>query len=186
MKKLLAVLLLGAALFSTAAQAADDYITLPTLDGKKIHVKGTDNGLEFKEFKGKVVFLEFWGTHCPPCLISIPNYIKLQQKYRDKLAIVAIEVQDTPKEQLKQFVEAKGINYNVIPYRDALEFVNYIGKRAQWQGSIPFLLILDKAGNVVTMQVGLLNEKALDGIVQELSKLSTKKTDAKSENTPKK
>ena len=92
MKKLLAVLLLGAALFSTAAQAADDYITLPTLDGKKIHVKGTDNGLEFKEFKGKVVFLEFWGTHCPPCLISIPNYIKLQEKYKDKLAIVAIEV----------------------------------------------------------------------------------------------
>lgn len=178
MKKLFALLFLGAALLATSVQAADDAIVLPTINGKKLHVKGTENGLDIAEYRGKVIFLEFWGTHCPPCLISIPNYIKLQAKYKEKLAIVAIEVQDTPKDQLKKFADAKGINYDVIPYRDALDFVNYIGKRASWKGSIPFLLILDKAGNVVTMQVGLLNEKALEGLIEELDKMPAKKSAA--------
>jgi len=148
---------------------SDGYI-LPTVDGKKIHVKNTENGLDFKEFEGRVVFLEFWGTRCPPCRMSIPNYIKLKNKFKDKLAIVAIEVQDTPKEALKSFVKAKGINYNVVAYRDAYDFVSDIAKRAQWRGAIPFLIILDKAGNVVTMQLGLLNEEALSGVVEKLSK----------------
>ena len=171
MKKLLALLLVGAAFLTTSAQAADDSIVLPTVEGKKIHVKGTENGLDFKEYRGRVVFLEFWGTHCPPCLISVPNYIKLKKMFKDKLAIVAIEVQDTPADKLKKFAEAKGINYDVVPYRDAYSFVNYVGKRAGWKGSIPFLIILDKSGNVVTMQVGLLNEKALEGIVEKLSEM---------------
>ncbi|WP_457608753.1 TlpA family protein disulfide reductase [Nitratifractor sp.] len=174
MKKLIMSLLLGSFL-TLSLHATEDVLTLPTITGKQLHFKGTENGLEVEEYKGKVVFLEFWGTHCPPCLISIPNYIKLQSKYKDKLAIVAVEVQDTPKEQLKKFVEAKGINYDIISYREGLPLVDYITRRAQWQGNIPFLLILDKQGNVVTMQVGLLNEKALDGIVQELSKLPAKK-----------
>ena len=166
--------LLATLFFAISAQAAEEPLVLPTISGKKLHVIGTKNGLKFQEYQGKVVFLEFWGTHCPPCLISIPNYIKLQSKYKDKLAIVAVEVQDTPKEALKTFAAGKGMNYDVIPYRDAVDFVEYVTKRAGWEGSIPFLLILDKNGNVVTMQVGLLNEKALDGIVAKLSEIPTK------------
>ncbi len=173
MKKLM-IGLLATLFLAISSHAAEEALVLPTISGKKIHVIGTQNGLKFQEYQGKVVFLEFWGTHCPPCRMSIPNYIKLQKKYKNKLAIVAIEVQDTPKEALKTFVKEQGINYNVIAYRDAVNFVGYISKRARWQGSIPFLIILDKNGNVVTMQVGLLNEKALDGLVAKLSEIPSK------------
>ncbi|WP_456431692.1 TlpA family protein disulfide reductase [Nitratifractor sp.] len=166
-----------------APKAGSGYHTLTTIDGKTIHYKGTRNGLEIKEYKGKIVFLEFWGTHCPPCRMSIPHYIALNKKYKDKLAMLAVEVQDTPKALLKQFVQSRGINYDVVAYRDALPFVNYIARRAQWNGSIPFLIIFDQNGNVVTMQVGLLNEKALAGVIEELSKIQAKKSAA---STPKK
>ena len=175
MKKRIFTILLALSFLPLMAQSKNDaYMSLPTVQGSKIHVKGTENGLEFKEFKGKIVFLEFWGTHCPPCLMSIPHYIDLTKKYGDKFKMVAVEVQDTPKNLLKEFVKARGINYNVVAYRDALPFVRYIAQRAGWNASIPFLMIFDKNGNVVTMQVGLLNEKALAGIIQQLSKAKVK------------
>jgi len=156
-------------LLSGLAQAAgNDTIALPTINGKTIHIKGTDNGLSIPEYKGKVVFLEFWGTHCPPCLASIPHYVDLISKHKDKLAMLGIEVQDTPKDQLKAFASAKGINYDVVAYRDAGAFVEYIARRAGWKGSIPFLLILDQKGNVVTMQVGMLPEAALEKVFNDL------------------
>jgi len=156
-----------AAIFSVNAVADDDFV-IPTINGKKIHIKGTANGLDIKEYKGKVMFVEFWGTHCPPCLMSIPRYIELTKKYKDKFALLAFEVQNTPKNRLKSFVNSKGINYDVVASIDAGEFVDYIAERAQWKGSIPFLLILDPSGRVVTMQLGLLDENALGKLIDKL------------------
>ena len=182
---LLTLLSLG---FVQAAQQPDKF-TLQTIDGKTLHVQGLKNGLLFKELKGKVVFLEFWGTHCPPCLMSIPHYIDLNKKYKDKMAMVAIEVQATPPEALKAFVKAKGINYNVVAHQGALDFVAYITQRTGWEGSIPYLIILDPEGGFVTGQVGLLSEKALAGVIEQLHKMEKSKnakaptTPAKEENT---
>ncbi len=182
---LLTLLSLG---FVQAAQQPDKF-TLQTIDGKTLHVQGLKNGLLFKELKGKVVFLEFWGTHCPPCLMSIPHYIDLNKKYKEKMAMVAIEVQATPPEALKAFVKAKGINYNVVSYNNAPGFIDYVMLRTGWEGSIPYLIILDPEGGFVTGQVGLLSEKALAGVIEQLHKMAKSKkakapaTPSKEENT---
>ncbi len=154
-------------------------LTLTTLSGKKLLIRGTANGLEIDKYKGKILFLEFWGTHCPPCLISIPHYIELSKKYGDRLAILAVEVQDTPAPALKKFVESHGINYDVIAYREGQPLVDYIGQRTGWQGSIPFLAIFDDRGEYVTSQVGLLPQAALEGVIKTLEKMA-----AKRKNTP--
>jgi thiol-disulfide isomerase/thioredoxin len=157
--------------WATAQEAAKaDAIVLPTLTGKQLHIIGTENGLKIDEYKGKITFLEFWGTHCPPCRISIPHYIDLMNKYKGKLNMLAIEVQDTPKERLKSYAKEKGINYDVVAYRDAGYFVEYIARRAGWKGSIPFLIILDPNGNVVTMQVGLVPQEALERVLNDMLK----------------
>jgi len=169
MKKIASILALWLAVMGLAQAAQSDYIKLPTIDGKTIQVKGTDNGLDFPQYKGKVVFLEFWGTHCPPCLASIPHYVDMIKKYKGKLAMLGIEVQNTPKVRLKAFAENKGINYDVVAYQDAGYFVDYIAKRAGWKGSIPFLLILDPQGKVITMQVGMLPQNVLEKVVNDFT-----------------
>ncbi len=169
MKKLLYSLAALCMAGGLAAAANIDYIKLPTLEGKTIHVKGTENGLEIPEYKGKVVFLEFWGTHCPPCLASIPHYVNLINKYKGKLAMLGIEVQNTPKVRLKAFAENHKMNYDVVAYQDAGYFVDYIAKRAGWKGSIPFLLILDPQGKVITMQVGMLPQEVLEKVVTDFA-----------------
>ena len=146
-------LLLSSFVFSS--EVKQPAFKLPTIDGKVITVQGSKNGISVPEFKGKVIFLEFWGTHCPPCLYSIPKYIELTKKYKDKVAMLAIEVQGTPKEQLKAFAKAKGMNYNLFTQDETMDFVRYIAQRAGWRGAIPFLIVFDTNGNVIDIQKGL-------------------------------
>jgi thiol-disulfide isomerase/thioredoxin len=177
MKKIFAGLLTLLVMGTLTHAAENDFIKLSTIDGKTIHIKGTENGLEIPEYKGIVVFLEFWGTHCPPCLASIPHYVDMIKKYKGKLAMLGIEVQNTPTAQLKTFAKNKKINYDVVAYKDAGRFVDYIAQRAGWKGSIPFLLILDPKGNVITMQVGMLPQNVLEKVVNDFTgkKASTTK-----------
>jgi len=143
---------------------------MTTTDGKALHMTGTPTGLIFDEYKGKVVFLEFFGHRCPPCLKSIPHYKKLQEKYKDDLAIIAVEVQGLDDNGLKTFTKENNINYVTISQEKAGRLVSYISQRAQWQGSIPFLVILDKKGDVQLMQAGMLPEKALESTIEQLRK----------------
>src|SRR5262245_16585623 len=43
-----------------------------------------------REWRGKVVLVNFWATWCPPCRAEIPDLIKLQNKYRDQIVIVGL------------------------------------------------------------------------------------------------
>src|SRR4249920_43072 len=56
-------------------------VAMRDIDGKSI--SSTD-------LRGKVVLVNFWATWCPPCRAEIPDLIKLQDKYRDKLVVLGI------------------------------------------------------------------------------------------------
>jgi len=164
------LLIVALSSFCFAIESKQPTFKIRTINDKIITIQGSKNGLILPEFKGKVILLEFWGVHCPPCLYSIPKYIELTKKYRDKVEMLAIEVEDTSKEELKDFVKKKGINYNIIALNDARYFVSYIGQRARWRGSIPFLIIFDKNGNVVEMQKGFSRGefRKIEGIINYL------------------
>jgi len=147
--------------------------TQPSFDivdtqGQHIQIKGTQDGLDIVGAKDKVVFLEFFGHRCPPCLQTIPHLINLKNKYKDKVEIITIEVQGLNNEQLKAFTKAKGINYHTISDNKSGSFTNYIAQRSNWQGSIPFMLVLDKKGNVQYIQAGLIPEQTLNQVTEKL------------------
>ncbi len=174
MKKLFATSLLLLSLL-THTHAAEDKrylaeMTMTDITGKTYDVTGTEQGLNIKGLEGKVIFLEFFGHKCPPCLASIPHLIKLQKKHKDNLAIVSIEVQGYNHEQVKKFAKEKGMNYIVVSEEKASELVNYIQQRAQWRGSIPFLVALDTKGDVQFVQAGMLPEASLEELISQLSK----------------
>jgi len=148
-------------------QDRDEFV-LTTITGKKIKVYGTVKGLEVPAYKGKIVLLEFWGTHCPPCRESIPHYIDIMKKYGKNVAILAIEAQDTSKSALAQFVKSKGINYDVVSSSDGAYFIDYVSKRTNWNGAIPFLMIFNKKGEFITQQIGMVPESAIVRILKKL------------------
>ena len=168
---LLSMLVLSSLIFAegntTKTVPAQPVISATTIDGKTFTFKGKKDGLEMPDnLKGKVVLVEFWGTHCPPCLMSIPHYIDLTKKYKGKVEMLAVEVQMTPKAQLAQFVKEKGINYNIFTQAENQNFVRYLATRAGWRGAIPYLLIFDTKGNVVTIKRGMVSEEYVENVVK--------------------
>jgi len=173
MNKLLTLLLVFS--FSNFIQANEKpqsfpQMTMTDVSGKTYNVAGTEQGLKIEGLEGKVVFLEFFGHKCPPCLASIPHLINLQKKYKDTLSIVSIEVQGYSHAQTAAFAKEKGMNYTVVSEEKASAVVNYIQQRAQWRGSIPFLVVLDPNGDVQFVQAGMLPESSLEELITQLSK----------------
>ncbi len=182
-KKIFFSILVALSSLAFAQNAQHPKFNIKSIDGKTFSIQGADNGLKFSgDLKGKVVLIEFWGTHCPPCRMSIPHYIDLNKKYKDKIAMLAIEVQMTPRDILLDFAKQKGINYNVFTQAGNNNFVNYLAARAGgWRGAIPFLLIFDKTGEIKFIKLGYISEADVEGVIKIL--LNSKKKSNERNNT---
>ena len=66
-----------------------------------------------KANKGKLVFINFFATWCPPCREEIPELISIRKAYpADKVVIVGISL-DSDRGKLESFAEAMNFNYPV-------------------------------------------------------------------------
>ena len=91
-------------------QAPTPDFTLPNLDGKKVSLK---------DFRGKVVFLNFWATWCVPCREEMPAMEKLYQEFKDKnFVVLAVNVKDR-KPDAVNFVKELKLSYPVVIDPDA-------------------------------------------------------------------
>jgi thiol-disulfide isomerase/thioredoxin len=69
--------------------------------------------LALSDYRGKVVLLDFWATWCGPCRIEIPEFVQMEQKYRDQgFAVLGVAMQDTP-DSVSHFYQQFHLNYPV-------------------------------------------------------------------------
>jgi thiol-disulfide isomerase/thioredoxin len=67
------------------------------------------------DLKGKVTIIDFWATWCEPCLVEIPRYNELRQKYAGKnVEIVGVTIQSGTLEEIKPKVEEFQMEYPVV------------------------------------------------------------------------
>lgn len=79
-----------------------------------IALKGINTpDINFKELKGKTIFLNFWGTWCKPCREEWPSIQKLYDKQNSKVSFALIAMQDK-EELVRKFVEEN--NYTAPVY----------------------------------------------------------------------
>lgn len=66
-------------------------------DGSELELRDLDdNPIRLADLRGKVVWINFWASWCPPCQQETPTIRTIDQRFRDRgLAIVAIQVQET-------------------------------------------------------------------------------------------
>jgi thiol-disulfide isomerase/thioredoxin len=99
--------------------------------------------------KGKVILLNFWATWCGPCRAEIPDLVELQNKYKDRLQILGLVVDDDDQDAIKKFVAEFGINYPVAIAGNEIRF-QYGGIAA-----LPTSFVLDAEGRIVQKHEGL-------------------------------
>jgi thiol-disulfide isomerase/thioredoxin len=85
--------------------AAIPDLTIRTLDGRT---------LTAKDMAGKVTLVNFWATWCPPCRDEIPDLIKLQEQYKDRLLIIGVSSDEGPTEMVSRFAADFRINYPIV------------------------------------------------------------------------
>jgi len=122
------------------------------LPGQPIKVTGTDlegNAFDWKEYKGKVVLIDFWATWCGPCREELPNIKALYEKYHDKgFEVVGISI-DQNRLAVEEYVD----NFDV-PWV-TLHEDNGQGEQptADYYGvfSIPTMILVGRDGKVVSL-----------------------------------
>jgi len=120
------------------------------------------NPVSTAAWKGKVVFINFWATWCPPCRAEIPVLIDLANRYKDRLQVVGVSVDDGDPADVKQFAKQAGINYPIV-MADRAIVAEYGGVAA-----LPTLFVVNPDGNVVQKHEGLYSNALYEAEVRLL------------------
>jgi thiol-disulfide isomerase/thioredoxin len=126
---------------------------LTALDGKPVTLAA---------LQGKVIFLNFWATWCGPCRAEVPDLIALQERYKDRLQIIGLNVDDDDPSEIQKYVDETGINYPVAMTSNEI--------RIQYGGipALPTSFVLDTEGRVVQKHVGLWNPAVYEAEIRAL------------------
>lgn len=138
-KKLFILLLFVIACVSLSCAEVSYDFTLQDLEGKPISLS---------DYKGKVVFIDFWATWCPPCRLSIPYVEKLYEQYKDNEDFVVLGINlEESKEDITKFMKKQKMNYPIL-LSDKKVISNYKIT------SIPRFFLIDRNGEIYNKYVG--------------------------------
>jgi thiol-disulfide isomerase/thioredoxin len=111
----------------------------------------TGKVITLNQLKGKVVFINFWATWCPPCLAEMPSINKLYEKYKNDADVVFIMVDaDGNFEKSNGYMKAR--NYAMPIYHMASSVPEQI-----FSGSLPTTVVFDKQARISFKHEGAAN-----------------------------
>ncbi len=118
----------------------------PSLDFTLSDLNG--NPVSLKSLRGKVVFLNFWATWCPPCRSEMPSMEILYRSYKDKgLEFLTVDVGED-REDVAAFIKEFKLSFPVV-----LDSSGRVSARYGVRG-IPATFIIDRDGDIVAYATG--------------------------------
>ncbi len=149
MKKLIALTILFGWIATSFGMGNPTHKSKPRL--KRIFAEKTDKGvvdfgletidgdtLILSEVDADVILLIFWSPFCGHCRHEIPDILKLEKKYGDRLKVIGIGMWATPK-QIKALSKQFKIDFDVCIYDTVLQRVPDFRIRG-----VPTMFLLDK------------------------------------------
>jgi peroxiredoxin len=155
-------LALGYTLYQTVFSDKKDPVTvgdnapnfvLKDLSGKEV---------ELEDFKGKGVFLNFWGTYCPPCEKEMPAIQRQYEKYKDQgVVVLAVDIAETEL-TVKKFAEEKNLTFPIVLDQQR-EVVDVYGV-----GNLPATYLINPDGEVIDKITGELNDTRVRNYMEQI------------------
>ena len=117
------------------------------------------NNHRLSDYRGKVVFLNFWATWCSPCRAEMPDIQKLYEEFReggrDDVVILGVAYPGNFSEEsvsgVSSFLEENGYTYPVLDTSAQTSVDYYIQ-------AFPTTYMIDKNGNIFGYMEGMLEE----------------------------
>jgi len=106
MKHIIAIMLISLSFqIQAAAPGSAIGFELDSLEGSQ--------KIKLSDYRGKVVFVDFWASWCVPCKKSLPEFNKVYHEFKDKgFEIVAINLDENP-EDAKAFLKKHSVDYTI-------------------------------------------------------------------------
>lgn len=160
---------LALALAGLGAHADDQWIGKPAIDVSAVDLNGKE--VSVSGLKGKVVWLNFWGLRCGPCLRELPALEALYSKYKDQgLVIIGINTDGVPGKEISKHFATRDdlkpikITFPMIPDEE-IKFIDAY----QLMGA-PLNVMIDKNGVIQYYHEGYEDgdEKHYEEVVKSL------------------
>lgn len=104
--------------------------------------------IQLSNYRGKVVYLDFWATWCVPCRKSFPWMNELLEKYQSQgLEIIAVSL-DEKQKMVENFLKRYSANFTIAldPTGESADLYKVRG--------MPSSYIIDRSGNIVKTHMG--------------------------------
>ena len=121
------------------------------------------------DYKGKVVFINFWATWCPPCKAELPDIEEIYREYgmnKDDVVILGMTFpnmdREKSKEEIIEFIEEEGYTFPTL-FDESMElaYKYYIN-------AFPTTFLINKDGTVEGYASGMLTKETLKEIIEKL------------------
>ena len=123
------------------------------------------------EYKGRVVFLNFWATWCPPCRAEMPD---IQELYEESVqdpesgpVILGVAFpgygNEKDEEGIKAFLQENGYTYPTVMDMDASLMYKY------YITAFPTTFMIDQYGNVFGYVPGSMSKDIMEDIIRQTS-----------------
>jgi thiol-disulfide isomerase/thioredoxin len=121
------------------------------------------------DFRGRVVYLNFWATWCVPCEAELPDIYRLQEEYGEDLAVIEINREESLDvareffEDLGRLDGETGVSYTV----DGIDPTGVVYRRYQTIGGLPISVFVDESGVVSKLFNGQMKYEEMKAAVDE-------------------
>lgn len=119
------------------------------------------NTVALSDFRGKVVFINFWATWCPPCRAEMPEIEAIHQEYKGQgVVVIGVDLMETEDEVL-QLVQRGGFSWTFV-----IDTTGEVG-RSYGVTAIPTSFFLDKDGVIRAISIGAMTKRQMESRLAE-------------------
>ena len=129
-------------------QPSIDESTTELADYNFVLIDKEGNRKSFTDYKGKVVFVNFWATWCPPCIAEMPDIHDLYTEMEStdiKFVLIAL---DDDFQKAKNFVKKKEFDFPIYQLASPLPKVFE-------SSAIPTTYVISPEGKIVVSKSGM-------------------------------